>query len=365
MAVRLGDFVILFGGYDNVFRKALSCCVIWMYNLYTERWTNYAIRDNEGAPGPYRSASAVAIDGDIYMFGGVLDASPDNCLWKLTTTALGCFEWSKIETYGSKKPSPRSGHSAWAYDRKLWILGGCGTFEQGAHFDEYGDFEEADMRYNSDLPDGTGILFNNQLLFFDIFSNEWTNARCFGEVPSPCSDHASTIFGDKVWLFGGRSVGQLCELDLHSLTWTHVRTNRVHTRFHSCTLTAVTENKLVLHGGTAYFGSAVGYRSLKDTYILDLPSKSWSSSMRCANSQRNYSRQRHKACVGINTEVIITGGDYYVKGNKYVISLCDMTSSVMAEPKSLQQIAMKIVDKHRNALPWQQCLPRKLERLFY
>ena len=187
MAVRLDHNIVMFGGWE-LLAEFLSCREIWTYNLYTEQWRKHVIPNDEAAPDDLRCASAVVVNRDIYMFGGLVGTSPDNALWKLTRIPTGYFVWNKIEPSASRKPSPRWSHSSWAFYNKLWVFGGCGDIIQGDHFDEHGHFEILH----------SNLAYNNQLLSFDISCNTWTNPQCIGSIPSPGADQATTILGNKV-----------------------------------------------------------------------------------------------------------------------------------------------------------------------
>ena len=59
----------------------------------------------------------------------------------------------------------------------------------------------------------------------------------------------------------------------------------------------------------------------------------------------------------MNGDIIIIGGYRKIEATCYAT-----TFHVMQEPKGLQQLAMKIIYKHRDVLRW-QCLPQKLTAL--
>ena len=133
---------------------------------------------------------------------------------------------------------------------------------------------------------------------------------------------------------------------MDSLTWTQIQIvqPRPHGRY-LCTLTAVTEDQLILHGGS----TPSNY-----TWIMDLPSHSW----RLYTSGKDHCRWLHTGSLGLNSGVIILGG------SKDVCSSCDTSESnnifhVMLEPKLLQQLAMQIIYKHLGEQPW-ELLPVKL-----
>ena len=107
-AVRLEHNILVIGG------EGKSNHEIWTYNLYTEQWKKYAIPHKEHAPPETLCACAVAIEQDVYMFGGETRSKKTNALWKLAGSSVKRFEWSNVPIQGSK-PSPRERHSGWEY----------------------------------------------------------------------------------------------------------------------------------------------------------------------------------------------------------------------------------------------------------
>ena len=121
--------------------EPLSLHVILIYNLYIERWRGYLIPSKKKAPGYWIGMSGVAIDQDIYMFGGT-DGQTffNNDLWKLTRSPKGRFVWKHVAiNSAAKTPSPRYYHSSWKYTGKLWIFGGFGPLLPD-NFNKHGDF---------------------------------------------------------------------------------------------------------------------------------------------------------------------------------------------------------------------------------
>ena len=283
------------------------------------------------APNAVTRACAAAIGADIYMFGGTTSFSINNStneLWKLTIQE--CLNWSKIEPQDVKLPCPRYGHSGWEYAQCLWVFGGAGRFST-EYLSDHGDIS---------------LLGTNQLLCYDSSTQKWTNPQCFGSVPYPRMYHSTTVIKDKVWLFGGRpsvSHSDLFELDMRSCTWTEIRTGQTKPGERYCsTLTAVSDRQLVLHAGIS------SSTTLNDTWILDLQTQAWTQ----YTSHHDHTRYTHTGTLGINKVIIITGGFNYDK-------TYTPTFHVMLEPKSLQQLAMKIIYNQQDVLPW-KCLPSKL-----
>ena len=230
--VQLDNFLVIFGGsqLDDDDGDDLLCTrVICMYNLHTEEWRQQVIPkheiDKNGAPEWFYGAVAVVINGTICTFGGVgygkyaNSIRFRNALWTLNKGNTGYFTWNFIESHPDKQsPSPRDGHTGWEYVGKLWAFGGRGSSLE-RYLNDHGVNDIA----------GHDYAMNNQLLCFNPKIQKWTNPQCFGDVPSPRSDHASTIIKPKVWLFGGYNKNctihdDIFELNMHSLTWTQIGT---------------------------------------------------------------------------------------------------------------------------------------------
>ena len=351
--VQLDNFLIILGGSQHHDDDLQFTRVIWMYNLHTEEWRQQVIPQHEidknGAPEPFCGAVAVAINGTIYTFGGksygkYADSNRyRNALWTLSKGNTGYFTWNFKGQRDKASPSPRSGHTGWEYAGKLWVFGGKGPSQ------------ESYLNDHRDIPGRHNCTMNNQLFCYNPNIQKWTNPQCFGDVPSPRSGHASTIIKHKVWIFGGFNTnaytvnGDIFELTMHSLTWTQIRTVQPRPKGRTwCTLTALTNNQLVLHGG--YTGKN-GYKKLNDTWIMDLTSYSW----RQYESRKDHARLSHTSSVCLNNNVIIIGGVQY--SSQY--QPYNRVFHVMLEAKSLQQLAAQTIHKHQDEITW-NCLPNKL-----
>ena len=309
-AVRLDTSIIIFGGSYDVFNP-LSTDIIWTYNLYTDKWEKHATTKRRVGPDPFEYSVAAAIKGTIYSFGGRRydNDVAANDLWTLSRTETGSFIWSFIKYQSEKEsPSPRHGHTGWQYAGKLWSFGGEGPLPPQSYLNDSGYVV------------GVTVFTNNQLLSYDPSTNKWTNPQCFGEVPSPRSDHSSTIIREKVFLLGGYDgklgfLDDFLQLSMYSLTWTRIQTDQ-HCPVASwnCTLTATADNQLVLRTPE------------RETWIMDLTSHSW----KLYTSGKDHNRYHHTAKLGLSSNVIILGG--------VVMDTCrtyDIIFHVMLEPKSL------------------------------
>ena len=352
MAVHMENCIVVFGGskLKEKHVKSLSMNKIWMYNLNTEKWGKHVIPHGKTSPPQTTHSCAVVIEGTTYMFGGYLLAGNlTNAMWKLARTPTKCFEWKKVIV--RDKPSPRYGHSGWEYAGQLWTFGGYGLpLEDYLH--DHGDFN------------GHFWGDNNQLLCFNPKSREWRNPKSSGTVPGTCMHHATTIIGDKVWLHGEHNDGLqlqyngLHQLDMISLTWTMIEIEHLQPPCrYKCSLNALTDHQLVLHGGTTC-PHTNHTPVLNDTWVLDLPSLSWKKH-RASYPQ---SRCSHTGSAVMNGTVII-GGRCYADTRRRVPQVYNDVITVRLEPQSLQQMAIRTIDQHRHVLPW-ELLPNQLKTLF-
>ena len=352
IAVRLDHYIVVIGKLCGRCNDANNIQAhrdtVWQYNIFLERWKKYQINEKKQVPCYLSGACGAVIGRDIYTFGGQ-GGRPyptnyyNNELWKLRQNNNGNFEWNRILMKNKKTPYPRSCHSGWEYDGKLWTFGGYGhVVVVNNYLNEHGDFVGG---------------WNNQLLHFDPVSNEWINLKCFGAVPSPQAPHATTVREDKVWLYSNLfsrfdiDFDPIYQLDMCSLTWTQIQTatpKPPRARACTCSLNVTRENQLVLRHGKRH-------DALEHTWILDLSSYSWK---KC--SYNDSFRIYHTGSLGINNSIIIIGGTF--DWDRLRLNKCAPMCKVMLEPKSLQQLSIQTVYKHQHQLPWMD-LPKKLIKL--
>ena len=335
-AVRLNHYIIIIGGTLRTSADSKQNHVLWRYNLYTEQWRKYLIPKTKQTPDLYCTDTeecAVTVGESVYMY--LIDRSSiiKQDLWKLTQTIHGCYVWEKVlAKNGTKIPSPRDNFSSWEYSNEMWILA---LF--GLHLDGY--LNDHDGEHS-----GGNVGPNNQLLKFNPVSKEWSNPKSSGTVPNYHLMHTTTAIGHKVWYNGTEAFHELYELDMQSLIWTCVQLNLPNPQmrcFYS--LNALTESKLLMHGGLDISDGCI----LSDTWILDLPSRSWKKYW-CA-SYEALPRQRHTGSLGLNNDTIIIGGRSWMSFQETIVH--KEIFHVMLEPKCLQQLAVKTVFKHRAELP--------------
>ena len=370
IAIPMKGCIVVFGGKPSLQQRPWDIRTIWLYNLYTDHWKKDVIPRSKDAPEATEAACAAAIASDIYMFGGETLDGTTNMLWQLTRSESNCFEWNEIQFEHKKStPSPRCHHSGWEHGGKLWIFGGCGRnptrylFENG-----HGNFiDQQTIGYI------TNRYCTNQLLYFDPLAETWTNPKCTGQVPSPRSEHATARIKDAVWLYGGTqdtvssdasSLDDMYELNMHTLLWTKIEA--INPRPPGCglfVLTAIADSQLVLHGGHGEHFRNI-FRKCKTTWFFDIPSQTW----RQSTTIKDPLRYCHTGSRGINKSVIIIGGQLYhelhsdtgwayrgTRGKQLILIV-----SVMLEPNTLQQVAMKTVYQHYKDEAIVEKLPKKL-----
>ena len=344
-AASFKNFIIVFGGFHS---RSLRN-VIWIYNLFTEQWSKQVLPDEQLSPPRTENSCAVTIEEEIYMFGGydLVKNSHTNALWKLTITPAGLFIWSNIGAKSQKKiPSPRDCHSGWEYAGKLWTFGGRGS--TGGSYDPTNFHDIITNGYLGSEGDFYGsCVSNNQLLRFDPSEQEWTNLRSSGTIPGHRYDPATAPIGEKLWLFGGNRAGRLDDLyhlNMPTLIWTVIRTAKTPRILFKCSLTAVTDNQLLLYASYC-----------SDTWILDTSSLVW---RQYAIGWNEAFHTSHTATKGMNSSVAIIGGASFPSDKNAELQHYKVIS-IPPEPKSLQHTSMKIISQYRDSLPW-NILPKVL-----
>ena len=145
-------------------------------------------------------------------------------------------------------------------------------------------------------------------------------------------------------------------------TWTQIQTGQINPEGRvSCSLSAISDGKLVLHGGVVHLqggrvivlhnGIPSDMSLCRDTWIFDIQSQTWKKHASAVNYHVG-----HTGTATMNSTVIIVGGTDDL-GNSD--DSCTVTFHIRLEPKSLQQLAVKTIYNHRTELCW-ECLPKKL-----
>ena len=214
------------------------------------------------------------------------------------------------------------------------------------YLNDHGDF----------TPNRHSIGENSQLLCFNPKFKEWRNPQSHGTLPEPRTYHTTAIIGDNVWMCAGFSLtsgvfyDNVYQLNMVSLTWTEIQTGKLKPSHRlRCSLNALTEHQLLLHGGISTSHSPSG------TWIFDLASLSWKKHV-ASNAP---TRENHTGTTGLNSSVVIIGGgECFVNRSQQQQVYNDVITFRLA-PRSLQQVATWTIYQHRDVLPW-KLLPNQL-----
>ena len=304
---------------------------IWVYNLWTEGWMKYRVPQGKKLPPiwSHGECTAVAIESDIYIFGTDINRTDINhssksLLWKLTRFPDGSFEWNIIhdDDFKGMLPLPRICHCAWEYGNKMWIWGGSSI--------------------------------GNELLCFDPSLQAWSTLPCSGDIPSSGAGASLAILDHTLWLYGREHYnspwGELYELNMDSFVWTQVETSGPSPLgLWYASLTPTASRELVLHGSKHFYDEGVENKS----WIFDVASHTWRQHMEA----HIYDRYQHSGITDLYGNVLIIGGKYSTtdieRKDKYPYSHRSLFSVTLhPEPKTLQQMAVKMIYKHRAELPW-------------
>ena len=148
---------------------------------------------------------------------------------------------------------------------------------------------------------------------------------------------------------------------METLAWTRLDTNMPgYVATKSFSLTPITATQLALHAVSDSRHS----RCCSSTWILDLHSYKW---RRHSVSELGniWNLCTHTGITGLNSDIIVLGGHGLYDNTTGKNQGCSRQQTynpvclVKLEPKSLQQLSMKEITKHKTALPW-KCLPQKL-----
>ncbi|KAH8919570.1 galactose oxidase [Atractiella rhizophila] len=201
----------------------------------------------------FRAHSGCIVDSDLWIFGGT---DQKGCLKELYRMDADTFCWSRPKVKG-KPPPPMRGHSATAYDKRIFIIGGGdgpSYYQDTYYFD-------------------TGLSLQVLSYYFDI---NRTRSIVY-LIPSPRRAHTTVLHQGRIIVFGGgngnsalNDVFALDLTDVDNLTWTELKTTGkrpVARGYHSMDLV---KNKCIVFGGSD------GSECFSDFHILDLETLVWS-----------------------------------------------------------------------------------------
>ncbi|ELU10621.1 hypothetical protein CAPTEDRAFT_215154 [Capitella teleta] len=326
-AVCFGDTVVVWGGYT---------VTVTMHNYHTERYIDpekLSVYDVETdswrrvpttgkAPPAKSGASAVAVGRHMYIVGGnsavTHNANHTYCLDFPRRT------WKYIPTGDpGENPSVRDKFSAWHYNNKIYIFGGYGP-----SLDDY--LYEHGRYVVDESMDSIDRGWNNQLLALDLDTHRWSDIHTSGSVPTARAAHATVIVDDRALDVTGDIP---CGRSWHSFT-------------------PFDNRHLFLYGGYSQDNQA-----LSDCWIFDTGSCTWKEM-----PNRKQHRLWHTANKTSSGDIVIFGGCE----NDILNHNVDMRQSneIMLfrfSPKSLVCISLDLAVNFRKILAPEFCdLPKSL-----
>ena len=353
-----------FGGYPVHERGAIEMNTIWVYDLSTDQWERLVCLQGEyERPRRLAGMVAVVIGTDIYVHGGNTLGHLRKCtadLFKLSCIGK-TVKWNEILfgniwlTFDRKIPSPRTNHTGWEFNDKLYIFGGFGEpVNKYLH-----DSDEV----HGDNDDDERYMLHNQMCCFNPQEKKWTVVKSTGDKPSARQGHATTKIHKTIWLYGGEDhdtiYDDLYTLDMDTLTWSKMqpwgtpRNPNPHT-FH--TLTAISEDKIILYGRNDNLSP----------WLLDTASLSWHQYPRFHfNELEVEERQHHTATMGLESVIIFGGKNWNSRGQVNAVStniFSINTVQLSIRPKTMKKLAFEGAYEHRQdvAQEW-KVLPRHLK----
>lgn len=208
-----GRSVFMFGGSDDdVYYNDL-----WRFDTETKIW--HPIETTGALPLPRNSFSLTVVDDDVYMFGGQIKGKFEtNDFYRLNLSSL---HWTRL--YEQPKPPP---------DAEIEGGGDNNNNNQddnGRVIDERPTpaTSRKSKEAHSTIPlpraDHAAVVINSRIYLFGGFkgqypqSHRYKDLHCFdavtqkfrpvkeqhGDVPFGMSGHTTTLYGNKLFLFGG------------------------------------------------------------------------------------------------------------------------------------------------------------------
>ncbi|KAG0035138.1 Negative regulator of mitotic exit [Podila clonocystis] len=190
-AVTIGQYVMYFGGKD-----AKNKCNDALTVLHTARkeWNRPLFLGL--LPPPRHSHAACVVGTIMYIFGGQLNSYylNDIAAFDMKTLNGKNPKWNQLEP-NSQLPPARAGHSAAAYDGKVYIFGG------------------ADDKY-----------YYNDIWCYDPKTNIWEAVPAYGVLPTSRQGHSVAVLDDTMYIFGGMNhedqlLGELCAFKFNERKW--------------------------------------------------------------------------------------------------------------------------------------------------
>ncbi|KAK9459920.1 uncharacterized protein V1516DRAFT_467098 [Lipomyces oligophaga] len=302
--------------------------------------TNEVVSPRVGHASDLIGSVLIVFGGDTRVDG---NAEFDDNLYFLNTSTL---KWSRALVAGGG-PGGRYGHTINIIGKRLFLFGGQrdSTYLNDLYFFDLSKSQVGEparwqairpladispsVRANHTTTVFGGKLYlfggtNGQECFNDTWSFDpadcqWTQLDCVGFLPKPCERHSAAIVGDLMYVFGGRSADGR---EIGSLTTLRLSTNRWFTfqnmgpspsprAGHSMT---VSGSKIFTIGGTSDGGAVpedLGTLYILDTFRIKYPSERFDDSAHAADHVNQSSKgSRYQPPQQVN-------GQYYTNGTGF------------------------------------------------
>lgn len=213
-AVAVDNDIYAFGGWNKNDSQEVKNGNIRVFVLNADSRGWKQIQTDGEVPFQRFGHTVVAWNGKVYLWGGNGDCSNMNEFDPATRT------WTVLDEVSGEVPSGRSGHSGVVVGDKLYILGGGKTPQEQYcyNFRTYVWTRIAD--YVTNRCDHTAVALNDQIYVFggdendadklEVFDPEtgqWSVPDVQGEIPSRRFTHSTWTYNGKMYVLGGYQQG--------------------------------------------------------------------------------------------------------------------------------------------------------------
>lgn len=275
-----GDSALILGGEDAQGRPLRDAFVLDLSMKYSR-----PLQDTTDAPPARAHHTAVAVDNQVFVFGGWDGTS---CMNDHYVVDLVTWRWRRVAGAGDV-PEERCGHSAVAVGRKVYLWGGRST--SGAY-----------------LPCDSVYAFNAD-------THRWEKETSTGDAPTPRAHHSSTGVDGAVYTFGGTN-GREGFGDLHAFHPQSCSWKRLHA---GDGVTGTPPSPRSHHSGTAV-GQAIVFLggqpapasspllSHSDLHVFHIGSATWSQHRVTASEVEGVGVANHATALLGKSKVVVFGG---------------------------------------------------------
>ena len=333
-SVVIGEYLFVFGGV-NAAKERFSD--VWCFDIPRRTWT--LVDTGLSQPSARCLHQAVALDGAMYVFGGVGEGgkklgetyrliTPFFTERQLTVPDDVPMQWTERVGRPPLLEGGRTGHICFVHDADFFVFGGAGP--DGALSNEVFSLDFKTLTWKQqecvgDVPpplssakvaaveDSIFVYggmrlssYSNALYHFSIPARRWSRIVSFSAskvAPTGRVDHSIALVGQDLVVFGGlhrkEVLNDVWAFSLADRTWNALRPGvRPPARFGHTAVTHFSNQQMLVFGGWD------GQQLLGDLWILDL-SCGWKQ-LKVPNGPCG--RYRHTATVVLNRYMCIFGG---------------------------------------------------------